>query len=301
LQEYINKMRLLEIQKDGTCSLTKDFIGDDEVPTYAILSHTWEASQEVSFDEFTRGLGHEKAGYDKIRFSALQAQRDGLHYVWVDTCCINKADPVELQHAINSMFRWYKDAAKCYVLLSDVLAAEPESSGTTCAPTWKRELRSSRWFTRGWTLQELLAPRFVNFFSKDGRHLGDRHELKQEIHEITNIPISALAGAPLDNFSIDERLSWAERRQTTRGEDMAYSLLGVFGVFIFLNYGEGRDNAVKRLRKAIEEDSRESSQPQGLLATHRGLNTISSPGMFRVSFSGACAPLHHSILIRRYL
>lgn len=284
-------MRLLEIRQDGTLSLTRDLIGDDEVPTYAILSHTWLAGQEVTFDEFTNGVGHEKTGYDKIWFCARQAERDGLRYFWIDTCCINKRDPVELQHAINSMFRWYQDAARCYVLLSDVPAAEPETSSTTCTPTWKRALRDSRWFTRGWTLQELLAPRLVNFFSQDGKYLGERRELRQEIHEITSIPVSVLAGASLDSFSIDERLSWSEGRCTTRKEDKAYSMLGMFGVFMLLNYGEGQDNAFKRLRKAIEEDLRESSQPQALFATHRGRSTFNTLGMSEISHKFACMHL----------
>lgn len=254
---------------------------DEEVPAYAILSHTWVAGKEVTFDEFTAGVGHE-AGYNKIRFCARQAERDGLCYFWVDTCCINKADAVEVQHAINSMFRWYRKAARCYVFLSDVPTAEPETSSTTYSATWKQALRKSRWFTRGWTLQELLAPQFVNFFSKDGKRLGTRHELKQEIHEITSIPVAALAGASLENFGIDERLSWAERRCTMREEDRAYCLLGIFGVFMFLNYGEGQKNAFKRLKKAIEDDLRESSQTLEPTASQGGCSTLDTLGMSRL-------------------
>jgi hypothetical protein len=247
-------MRLLEIRQDGTLSLTRDFLKDEEVPAYAILSHTWIVGEEVTFDDFKARIGLEKAGYSKIRFCARQAERDGLRYFWVDTCCINKADTTELQHAINSMFRWYRQAARCYAFLSDVPIADLET------PTWKQALRNSRWFTRGWTLQELLAPQVVSFFSADGKHLGTRHELRQEIHEITSIPVAALTGSSLDSFSINERLSWSRRRYTTREEDMAYCLLGIFGVFTYLNYGEGQDNAFRRLKKVIEEDLRESSQ-----------------------------------------
>ncbi|KAK7177499.1 phosphorylase superfamily protein [Paraphaeosphaeria sporulosa] len=264
-------MRLLEIRPDGTLSLTKDFMKDEEVPAYAILSHTWVAGKEVTFDEFTAGVGHE-AGYNKIRFCARQAEHDGLRYFWVDTCCINKADTVELQHAINSMFRWYRKAARCYVFLSDVPTADLET------PTGKQALRKSRWFTRGWTLQELLAPPLVNFFSKDGKLLGTRHELRQEIHEITSIPVAALTGASLDSFSIDDRLSWSERRCTTRAEDMAYCLLGIFGVFTYLNYGEGLDNAFRRLKKAIAEDLRESSQILEPTAYQGGRSTFDTLG-----------------------
>jgi hypothetical protein len=276
-------MRLLEIQHDGAIALTEDLIGAGNVPAYAILSHTWLPGQEVTFDEFKRGLGRDKAGFDKIRFCAQQAQRDGLRYCWVDTCCINKADHVELQHAINSMFRWYQEATRCYVLLTDVLNAGPATNCVPDMPAWEGEFRRSRWFTRGWTLQELLAPRVVSFYSGDWTHLGDRYNLKQLIHEITNIPCPALAGASLDTFSVEERLSWSNKRQTMREEDKAYSLLGIFGIFTFLNYGEGEINAFKRLRKAIAEDSQESSHPQASAGSLRGRIVTYTPGTYKGS------------------
>ncbi|KAI1670785.1 HET-domain-containing protein [Pyrenophora tritici-repentis] len=262
-------MRLLEIQHDGTIALTEDLMGAGNVPAYAILSHTWLPGQEVTLDEFKRGLGRDKAGFDKIRFCAQQAQRDGLRHFWVDTCCINKADAAELQQAINSMFRWYQEATRCYVLLTDVLSAGPATDRVPGIPVWEEEFRRSRWFSRGWTLQELLAPRVVSFYSRDWTHLGDRYNLKQLIHKITSIPCPALTGAPLDTFSVEQRLSWSSERQTTREEDKAYSLLGIFGVFTFLNYGEGETNAFKRLRKAIAEDSQELSQPTASPAVHK--------------------------------
>ncbi|CAN9444961.1 unnamed protein product [Alternaria alternata] len=277
-------MRLLEIQHDGTIALTEDLIGADNVPAYAILSHTWLPGQEVTFDEFKRGLGRDKAGFDKIRFCAQQAQEDGLRYFWVDTCCINKADHVELQHAINSMFRWYQGATRCYVLLTDVLNAELATNGVPNMPAWEGEFRRSRWFTRGWTLQELLAPRVVSFYARDWTHLGDRHNLKQLIHEITGIPCPALAGARLDTFSVEQRLSWSSERQTTREEDKAYSLLGIFGVFTFLNYGEGETNAFKRLRKAIAEDLQESSQPQASAGSFGGRIATCTPVVSKPSY-----------------
>ncbi|EUC45757.1 hypothetical protein COCMIDRAFT_94686 [Bipolaris oryzae ATCC 44560] len=277
-------MRLLEIQHDGTIALTEDLKSASNVPAYAILSHTWLSDQEVTFDEFTRGLGRDKAGFDKIRFCAQQAQQDGLRYFWVDTCCINKADPIELQHAINSMFRWYQEATRCYVLLTDVLGVEPATEHVPSIPAWEEEFRRSRWFTRGWTLQELLAPRVASFYSRDWTHLGDRDNLKQLIYEITNIPCLALTGAPLDTFSVEERLSWSNQRQTTREEDRAYSLLGIFGVFTFLNYGEGEANAFKRLRKAIAEDSQESSQPQASAGSLGGSIATYTPAVQKPSY-----------------
>ena len=118
--------------------------------------------------------------------------------------------------------------------------------------TWESAFRDSLWFTRGWTLQELLAPRSVEFFSYDGGRLGDKGTLNQQIQEITAISISALEGAPLSQFSVEERLSWAETRQTTRGEDMTYSLLGIFDVQLPLIYGEGKEHAIKRLKAEIQ-------------------------------------------------
>ena len=181
------------------------------------------------------------------------------------------------------MFRWYQQATRCYVLLTDVSIAEPEPDRAPSVTVWEEQFRRSRWFTRGWTLQELLAPRLVSFYSRDWTYLSDRCDLKQLIHEITNIPCSALVGAPLDNFSVEERLSWSNARQTTREEDKAYSLLGVFGVFTFLNYGEGEANAFKRLRKAIAEDSQESSQLQAPAGRPEGRTTIHTPGTSRGS------------------
>jgi hypothetical protein len=206
----------------------------------------------------------------------------------VDTCCINKADLVELQHAINSMFRWYQQAARCYVFLADVSIAEPGPNRAPDVIVWEEEFRRSRWFTRGWTLQELLAPRLVSFYSQEWTYLSDRCDLKQLIHEITNIPCPALAGAPLNSFSVEERLSWSNARQTTREEDKAYSLLGIFGVFTFLNYGEGEANAFKRLRKAIAEDLQESSQLQASGGRLERRTTIHTPGTSRGSHIATC-------------
>ncbi len=245
-------MRLLERDSDGEFIL-KDF-GDD-VPQYAILSHTWEA-EEVTFRDLMDGAGKSKAGYDKILFCGRQARHDGLEYFWVDTCCIDKSNNTELAEAINSMFRWYRDAAKCYVYLSDVLITEREASDQVSGLPWESAFRASRWFTRGWTLQELLAPVSVEFFSQEGRLLGNKRDLVRQVHEITGIPISALQGAPLSQFGVEERLLWAENRQTTRKEDKAYSLLGIFDIYMPLIYGEGSDNALMRLQEQIDKPSK---------------------------------------------
>ena len=150
------------------------------------------------------------------------------------------------------MFRWYRDAAKCYVYLSDVPGFTSNADNNSHLLPWEPAFRESKWFTRGWTLQELLAPTSVEFFSRHDKRLGDKRSLKRQIHEITGIPILALEEAPLSQFGVDERLSWAENRQTTRGEDKAYSLLGMFGIYLPLIYGEGREHAFKRLKKEIQ-------------------------------------------------
>jgi hypothetical protein len=241
-------MRLLECGSAGEYSLTKDFVGDD-IPRYAILSHTWGVdTEEVTFKDLMDRTAAGKPGYEKIRFCGEQARHDRLRHFWVDTCCIDKSNNSELSEAINSMFRWYRDAAKCYVYLSDVSQPVNEFS-----QAWESEFRNSRWFTRGWTLQELLAPASVEFFSKEGERIGNKQSLQRYIREITGIPVKALQGSPLSSFSIAERISWQEHRETTRKEDKAYSLLGICDVHMPLIYGEGRENAFKRLRKEINE------------------------------------------------
>jgi hypothetical protein len=207
-------MRLLERNSAGELSLTKDFVGDN-IPEYAILSHTWGAdTEEVTFQDLINDTGKSKTGYHKIRFCGEQARHDGLQYFWVDTCCIDKSNSTELAEAINSMFRWYRNAAKCYVHLSDVSINKRKASNQFSETTWEPAFRASKWFKRGWTLQELLAPTSVEFFSREGKRLGDKRTLEQQVHEITGIAISALQGSLLSEFSITERMSWAEIRQT---------------------------------------------------------------------------------------
>ncbi|KIM93216.1 hypothetical protein OIDMADRAFT_138318 [Oidiodendron maius Zn] len=246
-------MRLLAYNNDGEFSLTQ-FFGGDIPEQYAILSHRW-GPEEVALADLMDGTGKKMAGYSKIQFCGEQARRDGLQYFWVDTCCIDKSNAVELQEAITSMFRWYQNAVKCYVYLSDVSTAKRNRSTSLSGCDWESAFRASRWFTRGWTLQELLAPSSVEFFSQEGKLLGNKKSLEQQIPEITGIAVSAIHGAPLSHFSVEERLLWAKYRQTTREEDKAYSLLGIFDVYMPLIYGEGRDNALSRLKEEIDKPS----------------------------------------------
>ena len=249
-------MRLLRLEDDGSFSLV-EYLGSDAIPAYAILSHTWGSDQEeVNFKDLTESvqtLARAKAGYQKLTFCASQAARDGLRYCWADTCCINKADAAELQEAINSMFRWYRSATRCYVYLSDV--SNDPSTNDDRSQRWKPALRQSRWFTRGWTLQELVAPTTVDFFSKEGTLLGNKGSLEQTIQEITGVAAQAIRGESLSQFSEKEILSWVENRQTKRDEDIVYCLLGFFDVFMPLIYGEGRQNALDRLREQVQKKS----------------------------------------------
>jgi hypothetical protein len=253
-------MRLLKRGYDGEFNLTKDLVSDN-IPRYAILSHTWGPdTEEVTFKDLVDRTGKDKVGYDKIRFCAEQARRDCLRYFWVDTYCIDKSNNSELSEAINSMFSYYRNADRCYVYLSDISIADYEQNSEQFELLWESAFRASRWFNRGWTLQELLAPVSVEFFTREGQRLGDKRSLEQQIHEITGIAIPALQGTPLSQFKVDERLKWAETRQTTRAEDWAYCLLGIFGVFMPLIYGEGKENAIRRLRLEINENfSREDA------------------------------------------
>jgi hypothetical protein len=245
-------MRLLKHSLGGDFELVT--FNDDDPPPYAILSHTWTEGQEVTYDELKTGTGKHKTGYDKIRFCGKRAAVDGLEYFWVDTCCIHRLNPdgVELSMAINSMFRWYQRAVKCYVYLSDVHVPNEVVDAQACRIMWVEAFRQSRWFTRGWTLQELLAPASVEFFSEEGKCLGNKKSLEQELHHITKIPTRVLGGTSLTEVSVEERMSWAAKRTTTWKEDKVYCLLGIFRVFLPLIYGEGEEYAMSRLKDEIQ-------------------------------------------------
>jgi tetratricopeptide (TPR) repeat protein len=244
-------MRLLHYDALGRLVLT-DFRGKT-IPRYAILSHRWSDS-EILIKDISNGTYKEKEeGYQKLQFCAKQAAQDELHYFWIDTCCIDLWNNNERSKAINSMFQWYKNAARCYVFLSDVsvsTATEPvQRSG------WEASFRASAWFTRGWTLQELIAPVLVKFFSREGHPIGDKASLDQLIHEITNIPLAALRNCPLDQFTTSEREGWAGSRRTTEEEDIVYCLLGVLGISLPITYGEGQESARSRLRAEVKAAS----------------------------------------------
>lgn len=247
-------MRLL-----NTDMLQLGLFADGPKLSYAILSHTWGAD-EVTYQDLVSGRGPERKGWVKITSCCAKALTEGYQYVWIDTCCIDKSSSAELSEAINSMFKWYQDAEVCYAYLADVelgprlgpveeQTRDPESAalvGSVAAA-----LQESRWFTRGWTLQELLAPPDVVFFSATWRELGTRDTLAFLISMATKIDIQVLRQQKsLSSFSVAQRLSWASQRQTSKVEDEAYCLMGLFGVSMPLLYGEG-PKAFQRLQLEI--------------------------------------------------
>ncbi|RYN19951.1 hypothetical protein AA0112_g10877 [Alternaria arborescens] len=241
-------MRLLHYNALGRLVLT-DFRGK-LIPPYAILSHRWSDS-EILIEDISNDTYKEKEeGYRKLQFCAERAAQDELQYFWIDTCCIDRWNNNERSKAINSMFQWYKNAARCYVFLSDVsvsTATEPVERSD-----WEASFHDSVWFTRGWTLQELIAPVSVEFFSCNGQRIGDKASLDQLIHETTGIPLRALRNCPLDEFATSERERWAQTRSTKEEEDIVYCLLGILGVSMPTAYGEGEESARSRLQAELE-------------------------------------------------
>jgi hypothetical protein len=244
---------------------TTEFIGE-EVPPYAILSHTWGV-QEITFQDLKTHEFENKNAFPKLRDFCKTAALHGHKWGWIDTCCIDKSSSAELSEAINSMYRWYANADICFAYLVDV----PTSS-------FPDKFGESRWFTRGWTLQELIAPEILEFYSTEWTKIGCKTSLKEEISKISGIPVDVLQGEDLMKHSLGERMSWASPRRTTRPEDRAYSLMGLFDVNMPLLYGEGGPKAFVRLQQEIlasceEDHSLFIWRPHTI--GHRGLLTTS--------------------------
>ncbi|KIY00461.1 uncharacterized protein Z520_04146 [Fonsecaea multimorphosa CBS 102226] len=218
-----------------------------EIPDYVILSHRWR-DQEITFEDFREAGGNlDKLkvieGFDKILNCCEKASSVGFEYVWIDTCCINKNDQVELTEALNSMFHWYRRAQVCYAYMSDVPSNEdPLAEGS--------KFRQSKWFTRGWTLQELVAPQYVTFFGSDWEEIGTKSSFQDLITGITGIPAQVLLTNQARDISVAQRMSWAAKRETAKVEDLAYCLLGLFNLNMTMAYGEGA-NAFRRLQLEI--------------------------------------------------
>ncbi|KAI6116667.1 heterokaryon incompatibility protein-domain-containing protein [Pisolithus croceorrhizus] len=235
---------------------------DDETAKYAILSHRW--GTEVDYDEITelmqmdeqdRDEVRQRNGYRKIIKSCEQAKEDGYRWLWIDTCCIDKRSSAELSEAINSMYRWYRNAQMCYVYLSDV-----DESALPTEQDFSRFGRSNgwpEWFSRGWTLQELIAPVELEFFNESWVSIGTKQGLISTLGDITGIPQDVLRDVKTlrskdspERPSVAQIMSWAADRKTTRVEDRAYSLMGLFDVNMPMLYGEG-SKAFQRLQLEI--------------------------------------------------
>lgn len=239
-------MRLI----NTTTLLIHEFIDAESAPPYAILSHCWGDS-EVSFKDYVKGRVKEGPGCDKIVNCCAFAKKREIDWVWIDACCIDKRSSAELSEAINSMYKWYAGARECYAHLADVSVSA--SNGAVLL----RKLRESRWFTRGWTLQELIAPRKVVFVNHRWKEIG-RKLPYSNLHDDLSFAdvLATVSGLPrtlleklvdLSEFLVAQRLSWTARRETTRIEDMAYCMLGICEINLPLLYGEGH-KAFERLQ-----------------------------------------------------
>ncbi|KAJ5552381.1 hypothetical protein N7494_001759 [Penicillium frequentans] len=265
-------MRLVNTTESDSGSFNIEEFTDYNTPPYAILSHTWE-QEEVSLQDMQGHGAKKKKGFDKIKRCCALALASGFNYVWIDTCCIDKASSAELSEAINSMYRWYEEAEICYAYLSDVPS--------------KGELKESRWFTRGWTLQELIAPTNITFLDEGWKELGNKKDLdfQRILSECSCVPTGILSGEDdLDRFSVAQKMSWAAKRKTTRVEDRAYCLMGLFGVNMPLVYGE-RETSFIRLQEEIMRISDDHSIFAWEHDDHRAGLLATSPAAFANSYN----------------
>ncbi|KAJ0166900.1 Vegetative incompatibility protein HET-E-1 [Colletotrichum tanaceti] len=235
-------MRLINVE---TLDL-QEFFGAS-IPPYAILSHTW-GKEEVTLQDWQDPVRRiRKTGFAKIEGARRQTRRAGFQWLWVDTSCIDKSSSAELSESINSMFAWYNRSAICFAYLEDFVISGTEEDRSTTA-----RVGSSRWFTRGWTLQELLAPRDVHFYDRTWKRIGSRNNaLVKQIEAATGIESDYLMGTTkVKSASVARKMCWVSGRRTTREEDMAYCMLGLFDINMPLLYGEGA-KAFVRLQEEI--------------------------------------------------
>lgn len=235
----------------------QDFTGDN-IPYYGILSHTW-GEEEVLYHQWSIFPPKHLKGFNKIDACCTEAKKYGLHWVWVDTCCIDKSSSAELSEAINSMYEWYKEAVICYVYLCDVKKA-PDRDFKSTDEDWEdveyAAFHTSRWFTRGWTLQELLAPQQLRFYDEDWTYIGSKDSMLTLLSRITRIETEHLNSAR--EASVAQKMSWASNRSTTRQEDIAYCMLGLFDVNMPLLYGEGKKAFIRLQHQIIQSCPDES-------------------------------------------
>ncbi|KAI0767520.1 hypothetical protein C8Q74DRAFT_1204091, partial [Fomes fomentarius] len=252
---------MLEIQNTGVHTANHPSTEDRECAHHASCSshdHVPSLGSDMPSDpdhdhaSLPGCILHNPQTAHKARMACILAQLHSIDLVWLDSCCIDKASSAELSEAINSMYEWYEISAVCFVHLADVDASDDPSDPSS-------QFRKSRWHRRGWTLQELIAPRYVLFFSKDWQLIGTKVSLASVLHEITRInTLVLLHQIPVDVVSVAQRMQWASARETTRIEDEAYSLMGIFNVHMATIYGEGR-HAFIRLQEEILKHTNDQS------------------------------------------
>ncbi|KAI5360565.1 Putative heterokaryon incompatibility [Septoria linicola] len=259
-----------------TKQLILHYVNNSKDAKYAILSHVWQTDNEVTFQEFRNRDARHKTGYAKIFNTCKMALSHGHNYAWMDTCCINKKSSAELSQAINSMWGWYCDAEVCYAYLGDVhddIRPSDDDRTDESSLSWHVNTTTesapsggplevfcrSEWFTRGWTLQAIIAPRDVQFYNAAWSYIGRQAEMLHQLSKATGIDVSALEDRHnVPCFVAARKLSWASKRYTTRIEDQAYSLLGLMGVSMPLLYGEG-SRAFLRLQEEILRNTEDQS------------------------------------------
>lgn len=278
-------------------------LGLKEFPTaegleYAILSHRWE-EDELKFEDMQPEISahaRQKKGFKKVQDFCRVARARGHQYGWADTCCINKLSSAELSESINSMFHYYQLASECIVFMCDVsedfCCIEEECSHKD--GRWKDEFKASAWFERGWTLQELLAPRDLVFYNKHWIMLKSLEGVVGLTASVTRIDESVLlarASRVIFEMPVAVRMSWAASRKTTRPEDRAYSLLGIFNVNMPMLYGEGGEKAFLRLQEEIMKSEDDHSIFVWSATDTRGCGMLSdSLDKFRNSSTVSKAP-----------
>lgn len=253
-------MRLLHTDK-----LTIEYFEGADIPWYSILSHRW-GSEEVSYQGYRDRTSTQKSGYTKIINLCRLAKSRGIEWTWIDTCCIDKTSSAELTESINSMWAYYRDAIECYVYLADVPAWVQLSRGSSTGNSSGNfshqafaAFQNSEWFTRGWALQELIAPTNVLFCTSAWNVLASKVDLAEALSSITGIPTLYLTRPNrAREASVAMRMSWASKRQTTRIEDIAYCLLGLFDINMTMLYGEGMKASMRLQRRIIKKYDDES-------------------------------------------
>ena len=266
----------------NTRTLQLEEFFDALVPKYAILSHTWEKGEVLFRDMEDLDKARAKPGFAKLQGACTLAASQGYDYIWVDTCCIDKSSSAELSEAINSMYKWYKGSRVCYAYLSDVEKAD--------------QLEASRWFTRGWTLQELIAPRRVEFYTASWSSLGKKSDsgLISPISRASLVDECVLSGVVdlRHEVSVAKRMYWASKRKTTRKEDEAYCLMGLFDVNMPLLYGEGTKAFIR-----LQQEIAKVSEDQSILAWYCDPKAHPKFGVVRPCFalSPACFAMSGNI------